>query len=110
MLTIQMLKIFDKLLKDEGLDLRFTFYNVLATHYKVGLIEVVPKANTVANIQKEKAFTSATSAFQKGYLRFRLLSIDFRLFIKLFLIIFISIQPVPYFNGFENRIRTKNNN
>ena len=76
MLTIQMLKIFDKLLKDEGLDLRFTFYNVLATHYKVGLIEVVPKANTVANIQKEKAFTSATSAFQKGYLRFRLLSID----------------------------------
>jgi phosphatidylinositol kinase/protein kinase (PI-3 family) len=55
----------DKLWKDEGLDLRMSVYNVIATDFKMGLIEVVPNANTVANIQKQKAFTSATSAFQK---------------------------------------------
>ena len=85
MLTIQMLRLFDKLWKgiyylhliiqfnfinylniiDSGLDFRLTFYNVIATNYKIGLIEVVPQANTVANIQKQYAFSSATSAFQK---------------------------------------------
>ena len=65
MLTIQMLRLFDKLWKDEGLDLRLTYYNVQSTHYKVGLIEVVQNANTVANIQKQYAFSSATSTFQK---------------------------------------------
>lgn len=66
MLTIQMLRIMDKLWKDEGLDLRLSFYNVIATtNTKTGLIEVVNKANTIANIQKEKAFTNISSAFQK---------------------------------------------
>ncbi|KAK4337444.1 hypothetical protein RND71_043648 [Anisodus tanguticus] len=37
-------------------------------YYKVGLIEVVPNAYTIANIQKEKAFSTATSAFQKSSL------------------------------------------
>lgn len=68
MLTIQMLRLFDKLWKDEGLDLRLTYYNVIATHHKVGLIEVVPTASTVANIQKQYAFSSATSTFQKSSL------------------------------------------
>ena len=65
MLTLQMLRIMDKLWKDEGLDLRLSAYNVISTDFKMGLIEVVQTANTVANIQKQKAFTSATSAFQK---------------------------------------------
>ena len=42
-------------------------YHCLATGNKVGLIEVVPDADTIANIQKEKGFT-ATAAFKKGSL------------------------------------------
>ncbi|XP_035228755.1 phosphatidylinositol 4,5-bisphosphate 3-kinase catalytic subunit delta isoform-like [Stegodyphus dumicola] len=67
MLTLQMIRIMDKLWKDEGLDLRMIPYQCLATGHKMGLIEVVPDANTIANIQKEKGFT-ATSAFKKGSL------------------------------------------
>lgn len=68
MLICNMLRIFDKLWKDEGLDFRLSFYNVIATtSTNSGLIEVVPKANTIANIQKEKALAPVTSAFQKRY-------------------------------------------
>lgn len=34
--------------------------------YRVGMIEVVLNAETIANIQKEKGMFSATSAFRKG--------------------------------------------
>lgn len=67
MLTLQMVRIMDRLWKEEGLDLRMIPYHCLATGDKVGLIEVVPDADTIANIQKEKGFT-ATSAFKKGSL------------------------------------------
>ncbi|KAG8193956.1 hypothetical protein JTE90_011505 [Oedothorax gibbosus] len=65
MLTLQMIRIMDRLWKDEGLDLRMIPYQCMATGHRVGLIEVVPNADTIANIQKEKGFT-ATSAFKKG--------------------------------------------
>lgn len=64
MLTLQMIKIMDKLWKDEGRDLRMTPYGCISTDHKVGMIEVVLQAETIANIQKGKGST-ATSAFKK---------------------------------------------
>lgn len=36
--------------------------------HRVGMIEVVLEAETIANIQKEKGIFSATSPFKKGSL------------------------------------------
>lgn len=66
MLTIQMLRLMDALWKAEGYDFRMTPYRCVSTNYKQGLIEVVHSANTIANIQKEKA--PGWSAFKKGTL------------------------------------------
>lgn len=88
MLTLQMIRIMDKLWKQNGLDLRlllgfffleirckpflFCFrmnpYNCISMEHRVGMIEVVLNAETIANIQKEKGMFSATSAFRKGSL------------------------------------------
>lgn len=68
MLTLQMIRIMDKLWKNEGLDLRMNPYGCISTDLRVGLIEVVLNAETIANIQKDKGMLSATSAFQKGSL------------------------------------------
>jgi hypothetical protein len=43
-------------------------YGCISTEHRVGLIEVVLNAETIANIQKEKGMFSATSAFRKGSL------------------------------------------
>lgn len=67
MLILQMIRIMDRVWKEEGLDLRLCPYRVLSTGEKVGVIEVVKKASTIANIQKE-AGSKATSAFKKGSL------------------------------------------
>lgn len=67
MLTLQVIKVMDKIWKDEGLDLRLNAYGCIATDFRVGLIEVVKNAQTIANIQKRKA-AKATSAFKKGSL------------------------------------------
>lgn len=64
MLTLQMLRIMDKLWKLEGLDLRMNPYGCISTDIRVGLIEVVLHAETIANIQKEKGMFSATAAFR----------------------------------------------
>lgn len=66
MLTLQLLRIMDKLWKKEGLDLRMNIYNCISTESRVGLIEVVLNAETIANIQKEKGMFSVSSAFRKG--------------------------------------------
>lgn len=58
-----MIKIMDKLWKQEGLDLHTTIYNCIATGENMGLIEVVPDSKTVAEIQK--ADGGITSAFKK---------------------------------------------
>ncbi|KYQ59052.1 Phosphatidylinositol-4,5-bisphosphate 3-kinase catalytic subunit beta isoform [Trachymyrmex zeteki] len=68
MLTLQMLRIMDKLWKNEGLDLRMNPYGCISTENRVGMIEVVLNAETIANIQKEKGTFSATAAFRRGSL------------------------------------------
>ncbi|XP_046389933.1 phosphatidylinositol 4,5-bisphosphate 3-kinase catalytic subunit delta isoform [Ischnura elegans] len=68
MLTLQMIRIMDKLWKNEGLDLRMNPYGCISTEHRLGMIEVVLHAETIANIQKEKGKFSATSAFRKGSL------------------------------------------
>ncbi|XP_015605201.1 phosphatidylinositol 4,5-bisphosphate 3-kinase catalytic subunit delta isoform [Cephus cinctus] len=68
MLTLQMLRIMDKLWKREGLDLRMNPYGCISTENRVGMIEVVLNAETIANIQKEKGMFSATAAFRRGSL------------------------------------------
>lgn len=68
MLTLQMLRIMDKLWKREGLDLRMNPYGCISTENRVGMIEVVLNAETIANIQKEKGTFSATAAFRRGSL------------------------------------------
>lgn len=47
---------------------RMNPYGCISTDHRVGLIEVVLNAETIANIQKEKGMFSATSAFRKGSL------------------------------------------
>ncbi|KAG5883732.1 hypothetical protein JTB14_024233 [Gonioctena quinquepunctata] len=66
MLTLQMIKIMDKLWKREGLDLRMNPYGCISLEHRVGMIEVVLNADTIANIQKEKGMFTATAAFRKG--------------------------------------------
>lgn len=67
MLTLQMIRIMDKIWKDEGLDLKMSPYRCISTDDKVGLIEVVLDANTIANIQREKAGL-AIAAFRRASL------------------------------------------
>lgn len=47
---------------------RMNPYNCISMEHRVGMIEVVLNAETIANIQKEKGMFSATSAFRKGSL------------------------------------------
>ena len=67
MLILEMIRIMDRIWKEEGLDLRLCPYQVLSTGDRMGVIEVVKKSSTIANIQKESA-SKATSAFKKGSL------------------------------------------
>ncbi|XP_037945852.1 phosphatidylinositol 4,5-bisphosphate 3-kinase catalytic subunit beta isoform [Teleopsis dalmanni] len=68
MLTLQMLRVMDQLWKNEGMDFRMNIYNCISMERRLGMIEVVLNAETIANIQKEKGMFSATSAFKKGSL------------------------------------------
>lgn len=43
-------------------------YNCISMEQRLGMIEVVRDAETIANIQKEKGMFSATAAFKKGSL------------------------------------------
>ncbi|EDW83168.1 uncharacterized protein Dwil_GK22711 [Drosophila willistoni] len=68
MLTLQMLRVMDQLWKREGMDFRMNIYNCISMEQRLGMIEVVRHAETIANIQKEKGMFSATSPFKKGSL------------------------------------------
>ncbi|XP_044315155.1 phosphatidylinositol 4,5-bisphosphate 3-kinase catalytic subunit delta isoform [Drosophila rhopaloa] len=68
MLTLQMLRVMDQLWKRDGMDFRMNIYNCISMEQRLGMIEVVPHAETIANIQKEKGMFSATAAFKKGSL------------------------------------------
>jgi len=52
-LTLQMLRIMDKLWKREGLDLKMNPYGCVATGNEIGFIEIVLNADTTANINKQ---------------------------------------------------------
>lgn len=52
-LTLQMFTIMDRLWKREGMDLKMSLYKCLPTGPSMGMIEVVPEAETTARIQKE---------------------------------------------------------
>ncbi|KAJ6633486.1 Phosphatidylinositol 4,5-bisphosphate 3-kinase catalytic subunit beta isoform, partial [Pseudolycoriella hygida] len=68
MLTLQMLRVMDNIWKSANFDFRMNPYGCVSTDYRLGMIEVVLKAETIANIQKKKGMFSATSAFKKGSL------------------------------------------
>lgn len=68
MLTLQMLRVMDSIWKSAGLDFRMNPYGCVSTDSRLGMIEVVLKAETIANIQKKKGMFSATCAFKKGSL------------------------------------------
>ncbi|VDN18311.1 unnamed protein product, partial [Dibothriocephalus latus] len=54
MLTLQLLKVMDRIWKDEGLNLHLTTYGCLATGDEVGLIEVVRNSQTIMSIQGQR--------------------------------------------------------
>merc|ERR1712137_113630 len=58
-LTLQVIRIFDKLWKKEGLDLLLKPYGCIATGDEIGMIEVVKNADTTANINKGRGGTKA---------------------------------------------------
>lgn len=68
MLTLQMLRIMDRIWKSNGFDFRLNTYSCISMDRRLGMIEVVLNAETIANIQKEKGMFSATAAFKKGSL------------------------------------------
>ena len=53
LLTLQLIRIMDKIWLDNGLDFRMKPYRVVSTADQVGMIEVVGNSNTTAGIQKE---------------------------------------------------------
>eukprot|EP01087_Luapelamoeba_hula_P016091 TRINITY_DN4916_c0_g1_i1.p1 TRINITY_DN4916_c0_g1~~TRINITY_DN4916_c0_g1_i1.p1 ORF type:complete len:1562 (+),score=232.28 TRINITY_DN4916_c0_g1_i1:66-4751(+) len=58
-LTLQMIRIMDKLWKSEGLDLRLNAYGCVSTGDGLGMIEVVMDAATTAGINKEAGGSKA---------------------------------------------------
>ncbi|XP_020648813.3 phosphatidylinositol 4,5-bisphosphate 3-kinase catalytic subunit beta isoform [Pogona vitticeps] len=68
MLTLQMLRLMDLLWKEAGLDLRILPYGCLATGDLSGLIEVVSKSETIADIQLNSSNVAAAAAFNKDAL------------------------------------------
>ncbi|GAB0088558.1 phosphatidylinositol 4,5-bisphosphate 3-kinase catalytic subunit delta isoform [Sergentomyia squamirostris] len=68
MLTLQMLRIMDRIWKSHGYDFRMNPYSCISMERRLGMIEVVLNAETIANIQKVKGMFSATSPFKKGSL------------------------------------------
>ncbi|XP_033095415.1 phosphatidylinositol 4,5-bisphosphate 3-kinase catalytic subunit beta isoform-like [Anneissia japonica] len=52
MLTLQVIQIMDNLWQAEGLDLKVIPYKTLSTGHKVGVIEIVQQASTIAQVQK----------------------------------------------------------
>ncbi|GAM22583.1 hypothetical protein SAMD00019534_057580 [Acytostelium subglobosum LB1] len=58
-LTLQVIRIMDKIWRSAGLDLRLQPYKCVATGNGIGMIEVVLNANTIANINKDAGGTGA---------------------------------------------------
>ena len=67
LLTLQLLRVMDKMWQAEGLDLEMLPYGCVATGDELGFIEVVLNSDTISNIQK--SYGGATSAFSKEPLK-----------------------------------------
>ncbi|KPA79306.1 putative PI3-kinase [Leptomonas pyrrhocoris] len=52
-LIVQLLRVMDDLLQQDGLQLYLTPYRVIATGPREGLVEIVPQATTFLNVQRE---------------------------------------------------------
>merc|ERR1712000_338703 len=59
MLTLQMIRLMDKLWRSNGLDLRLSPYGCVATGDEIGMIEVVLNSKTTADITKKAGGASA---------------------------------------------------
>ena len=59
MLALQMIRIMDKIWKENGLDLRMNPYKCMSTDRAEGIIEVVTEAQTIANIHRRKGILPA---------------------------------------------------
>lgn len=66
MLTLQMLRIMDRIWKSYGYDFRLNTYGCISMDRRLGMIEVVLDSETIANIQKEKDKFTARAAFRKN--------------------------------------------
>ncbi len=67
MMTLQLLRLMDKIWQDAGLDLRMLVYGCVATGPDSGIIEVVSSSKTVASIQR--AAGGSAAAFSETPLR-----------------------------------------
>jgi phosphatidylinositol 3-kinase len=65
LMTLQMIRIMDRLWLSDSLDLRMKPYGCCATGDDTGLIEIVTNSDTIANIQKEYG-GKVTGAFRKS--------------------------------------------
>lgn len=65
MLALQVIKIINYIWRNEGLDLKMMPYTCLATGKHVGMIEVITKAKTVMNIQKQRGVMAALQVDSK---------------------------------------------
>lgn len=59
MLTIQLVRVMDKLWLEEGLDLKMVTFNCVPTGYKRGMIEMITDAETLRKIQVEWGLTGS---------------------------------------------------
>jgi phosphatidylinositol-4,5-bisphosphate 3-kinase len=64
MLTLQLIRIMDKLWKQNGMDLKLNPYGCISTGNEVGMIEVVLNSMTTASITRTAG--GATAAFREG--------------------------------------------
>ncbi|KNE56070.1 hypothetical protein AMAG_01912 [Allomyces macrogynus ATCC 38327] len=62
-LTLQMMRIMDRLWRENGLDLNMTLYECMSTGRDQGFIQVVPNSATVSSIQL--AYGGSTAAFKE---------------------------------------------
>eukprot|EP00667_Euglena_gracilis_P005274 EG_transcript_5310 len=53
-LVCQLIRLIDRLWKEDGLDLRLTPYRVLATDREEGMVQVVPRACSLSHVLKQK--------------------------------------------------------
>lgn len=59
MLTIQLVRVMDRLWLEEGLDLKMVTFNCVPTGYKRGMIEMITDAETLRKIQVEWGLTGS---------------------------------------------------